>query len=165
MRYTLKERIFSLRESYYIQDESGRNAFEVQGRLISIRDSLALHDLNTGEEIKIQEKMLSLRPVYTIQRPNQPDVSVRQDFINFLREGFTIDLPGNQTDLRIQGDILDMSYTIRRAGETVAQTSKKWISLRDSYVVDVAAGEDPALIIACAIIVDRIAHEGEEGRS
>jgi uncharacterized protein YxjI len=165
MRYTLKERIFSLRESYYIQDETGQNAFEVRGRLISLRDSLTLHDLKSGEEIKIQEKMLSLRPVYTIQRPNLPDVSVRKDFINFLREGFTIDLPGNQTDLRIQGDILDLSYTITRDGTTVAQASKKWISLRDSYVVDVATGEDPVLIIACAIIVDRMAHEGEEGRS
>lgn len=165
MRYTLKERMFSLRESYHIQDESGRNAFEVRGRLLSLRDSLTLYDLNSGEEIKIQEKLLSLRPVYTIQRPNLPDVSVRKDFINFLREGFTIDLPGNQTDLRIQGNILDLSYTISRNGETVAQASKKWISLRDSYVVDVAGGEDPVLIIACAIIVDRIAHEGEEGRS
>ena len=165
MRYTLKERIFSLRESYYIQDETGQNAFEVCGRLISLRDSLTLHDLKSGEEIKIQEKMLSLRPVYTIERPNLPDVSVRKDFINILRDGFTIDLPGNQTDLRISGDILDMSYTISRDGTTVAQASKKWISLRDSYVVDVAAGEDPVLIIACAIIVDRMAHEGEEGRS
>lgn len=165
MRYTLKERIFSLRESYYIQDETGRNAFEVRGRLLSLRDSLVLHDLNTGEEINIQEKMLSLRPVYNIQRPNQPDVAVRKDFINFLREGFTIDLPGNQQDLRIQGDILDLSYTITRGNELVAQSSKKWISLRDSYVIDIASGEDPVLIIACAIIVDRIAHEGEEGRS
>jgi len=165
MRYTLKERIFSLRESYYIQDENGQNAFEVRGRLLSLRDSLTLHDLASGETVKIQEKMLSLRPVYTIDRPNLPDVSVRKDFINLLRDGFTIDLPGDQADLRIQGNILDMSYTISREGTTVAEASKKWISLRDSYVVDVAAGEDPVLIIACAIIVDRIAHEDEEGRS
>jgi uncharacterized protein YxjI len=165
MRYTLKERIFSLRESYYIQDETGQNAFEVRGKLLSLRDALTLHDLKTGETVNIHEKMLSLRPVYMIERPNQPDVAVRKDFINFLREGFTIDLPGNQTDLRIQGNILDMNYTITRDGATVAQSSKKWISLRDSYVVDIAAGEDPVLIIACALILDRMAHEGEEGRS
>ncbi len=165
MRYTLKERMFSLRERYVIQDEHGQDAFAVQGRLLSLRDSLTLRDLTTGEEIEIQEKMLALRPVYNIRRPNQPNVQVRKDFVNLLRDGFTIDLPGDQPDLRIQGDILDMSYTISRAGTTVAQTSKKWISLRDSYVVDIAAGEDPALIIACALIVDRIAHEGDEGRS
>lgn len=165
MRYTLKERIFSLRESYYIQDETGQNAFEVRGKLLSLRDALTLHDLKSGEAVNIHEKMLSLRPVYMIERPNQPDVAVRKDFINFLREGFTIDLPGNQTDLRIQGDILDLNYTITRDDTTVAQASKKWISLRDSYVVDVAPGEDPVLIIACALIIDRMAHEGEEGRS
>jgi uncharacterized protein YxjI len=165
MRYTLKERIFSLRESYYIQDETGQNAFEVRGRLLSLRDALTLYDLKTGEEISIHEKMLSLRPVYMIERPNQPAVAVRKDFINILRDGFTIDLPGNQTDLRIQGDLLDLSYTITREGTTVAQSSKQWISLRDSYIVDVAPGEDPVLILACALIIDRMAHEGEEGRS
>jgi uncharacterized protein YxjI len=165
MRYTLKERIFSLRESYYIQDETGQNAFEVRGRLLSLRDALTLYDLKTGEAISIHEKMLSLRPVYMIERPNQPDVAVRKDFINILRDGFTIDLPGKQTDLRIQGDLLDLSYTITREGTTVAQSSKQWISLRDSYIVDVAPGEDPVLILACALIIDRMAHEGEEGRS
>jgi len=89
--------------------------------------AMTLHDLKTGEEISIHEKMLSLGPVYTIERPNQPDVAVRKDFINILRDGFTIDLPGNQTDLRIQGDILDLSYTITRDGTTVAQSSKNRI--------------------------------------
>ena len=161
MRYTLKERIFSLRDSYYIQDENGENGFEVQGKLITLHNTLVLRDLKTGEESKIWEKRLSLRSTYVIERPNQPDVSVRKDLINILREGFTIDMPGNAPDLRIQGDILDKNYTITRDGDIVAQASKKWLSLRDSYTVDVAPGEDPVLIIACAIIIDRMAHEDE----
>ena len=161
MRYTLKERIFSLRDSYYIQDENGENGFEVQGKLITLHNTLILRNLKTDEESKIWEKRLSLRSTYVIERPNQPDVSVRKDLINILREGFTIDMPGNVPDLRIQGDILDKNYTITRDGETVAQASKKWISLRDSYAIDVAASEDPVLIIACAIIIDRLAHEDE----
>lgn len=159
MRYTLKERIFSLRDSYYIQDESGENVFEVQGKLITLHNTLILRNLKTDEESKIWEKRLALRSTYVIERPNQPDVSVRKDFINILRDGFTIDMPGNAPDLRIQGDILDKNYTITRDGETVAQASKRWISLRDSYAIDVAASEDPVLIIACAIIIDRLAHE------
>ena len=129
MRYTLKERIFSLRDSYYIQDENGENGFEVQGKLITLHNTLILRNLKTDEESKIWEKRLSLRSTYVIERPNQPDVSVRKDLINILREGFTIDMPGNVPDLRIQGDILDKNYTITRDGETVAQASKKWISL------------------------------------
>jgi len=161
MRFTLKERVFSLRESYYIRDDQGNNVFEVNGRLISLRDKLTLNDLQGNTLATITEKMLSLRPVYTIARPGAPDAKVKKDFINIMREGFSVDMDGGLPDLRIQGDILDHNYTMKRDDTIVAQVSKKWISLRDSYIVDVADGEDALLLVACAIVVDRIAHEEE----
>ncbi len=162
MRFILKERIFSLRESYYIRDEDGHELFEVTGRLISLRDKLTLSDRQDNTLATITQKLLTLRPVYTISRNGQPDAKVKKDFINILREGFSVDMEGDLPDLRIQGDIFEHSYTITRDGVTVAQAAKKWISLRDSYVVDVAAEEDIVLMLACAIVVDRITHEEEE---
>jgi len=79
-----------------------------------------------------------------------------------LREGFSVDMAGGLPDLRIQGDIFEHSYSILRQGVPVAEVAKKWVSLRDSYVVDVAEGEDPVLLLACAIVVDRITHEEED---
>ncbi|MEZ4869169.1 MAG: LURP-one-related family protein [Caldilineaceae bacterium] len=162
MRFILNERIFSLRDSYYIRNEQGDNTYEVTGRLISLRDKLALRDLKGYTLATITEKMLSLRPVYTIERSGQPQAKVKKDFINVLREGFSVDMEDGLPDLRIQGDILDHNYTISREGVNIAQISKKWISLRDSYAIDVAEGEDPVLLIACAIVVDRIAHDDEK---
>ena len=162
MRFILKERIFSLRESYYIRDEDGHELFEVTGHLISLRDKLTLSDRQGNTLATITQKLLTLRPVYTISRDGQPDAKVKKDFINILREGFSVDMEGGLPDLRIQGDIFEHNYTITRDGVTVAQASKKWISLRDSYVVDVAAEEDIVLMLACAIVVDRITHEDED---
>jgi uncharacterized protein YxjI len=162
MRFILKERIFSLRESYYIRDEDGNELFEVTGRLLSLRDKLTLSDRQGNTLATITQKLLALRPVYTISRNGQPDAKVKKDFINILREGFSVDMEGDLPDLRIQGDIFEHSYTISRDGVTVAQASKKWISLRDSYVVDIAAEEDIVLLLACAIVVDRITHEDED---
>lgn len=162
MRYVLKERLFSLRDSYYIRTESGENAFEVTGRLVSLRDKLTLRDLNGDDLATMTKKLLALRPVYTISRPGLPDAKVKKDFINIMREGFSVDMEGGLPDLRIQGDILDHNYNISRDGAPVAQVSKKWISLRDSYTVDVAEGEDAVLLLACAIVVDRIAHGDED---
>ncbi len=162
MRFILKERIFSIRESYYIRDEDGNELFEVTGRLFSLRDKLTLSDRQGNLLATITQKLLTLRPVYTISRNGQPDAKVKKDFINILREGFSVDMEGDLPDLRIQGDIFEHNYTIARDGVTVAQAAKKWISLRDSYVVDVAAEEDTVLMLACAIVVDRIAHEDEE---
>ncbi len=73
MRFVLKERIFSLRESYYIRDEQGQNRLEVTGHLISIRDRLTLHDLHGNAVATITKQLIALRPTYTIARPGQPD--------------------------------------------------------------------------------------------
>lgn len=161
MRFILKERIFSLRESYYIRTEQDENYLEVTGRLISLRDKLTLRDAQGDVAATLTKHLIALRPTYTIARPGQPDATVKKDFINILREGFSVDMAGGLPDLRIQGNIFEHNYTITRQGETVAQVAKKWVSLRDSYVVDVAEGEDAVLLLACAIVVDRITHEEE----
>lgn len=162
MRFIVKERIFSLRESYYIRNEQGDDLFEVSGRLIGLRDKLTLRDLHGNGVATITKHLIALRPTYTIERPGQPDATVKKDFINLLREGFSVEIAGGLPDLRIEGDILDHNYTIIRQGETVAQVAKKWVSLRDSYMVDIAPGEDALLLLACAIVVDRISHEDED---
>ncbi|MCB0089790.1 MAG: LURP-one-related family protein [Caldilineaceae bacterium] len=162
MRYVLKERLFSLRDSYYIRGENGEDAFEVTGHLVSLRDKLSLRDLNGNDLATMTKKLLALRPIYTISRPDLPDAKVKKDFINIMREGFSVDMEGGLPDLRIQGDILDHNYNITRDGALVAQVSKKWVSLRDSYTVDVGTGEDAVLLLACAIVVDRIVHGGED---
>ncbi|MFL6291089.1 MAG: LURP-one-related/scramblase family protein, partial [Thermoanaerobaculia bacterium] len=64
--------------------------------------------------------------------------------------------------LEAQGDFLDHEYTFTRGGEPVAQVSKRWLSIRDSYAIDVAAGEDDVLLLACAVVVDMACHK-EEG--
>lgn len=163
MRFILKERIFSLRDSYFIRSEAGETVFEVTGRFIGLRDKLILRNQQGELVATVGRKLLALRPVYTIQRAGQPDVKVKKDFINLLRQGFTVDIEGDPSDLRIQGDILNHNYSIQRDGTPVAEVSKKWIALRDSYVIDITEGEDIVLLIATAIVVERIAHNDKQG--
>ena len=43
----------------------------------------------------------------------------------------------------------------------MGRISRQWFRIRDTYGVEVAPGEDDALIIAIAVSIDRI-HEDEE---
>src|SRR5215207_9485932 len=61
------------------------------------------------------------------------------------------------------GDLLDHEFTIRRGDRTVATISKRWLSLRDTYAVEIAAGENELLILACALALDLA--EDEERRN
>jgi uncharacterized protein YxjI len=79
-----------------------------------------------------------------------------------FRDKFKVDMKDGSPDLEIVGNILDHEYSLRRGGREVAHVSKKWISIGDSYGVQVDEGEDDVLILACAVIVDLISHEPED---
>jgi uncharacterized protein YxjI len=61
-------------------------------------------------------------------------------------------------DLRVQGNIVDHEYTIEQDGATVAEVSKRWFRVRDTYGVEVAPGENDVLILAITAVVDNMAH-------
>jgi uncharacterized protein YxjI len=57
-------------------------------------------------------------------------------------------------DMEIEGDLFSHEFTIQRGGETVATVSKRWLSLTDTYAVEVAPGEDEVLILASVLALD-----------
>ena len=61
-------------------------------------------------------------------------------------------------DLEVQGNILDHEYTIGEGRDKVAEVSKKWFRLRDTYGVEIDAGQDDALILAVTVCIDQMAH-------
>ena len=54
----------------------------------------------------------------------------------------------------MDGDIFSHEYVIRRGDQTVATVSKRWISLTETYGVDVAPGQNDVLILATVLALD-----------
>jgi uncharacterized protein YxjI len=167
MRYRMREHFFSFGDDFSIQDESGRDVYYVDGKVFALGDKLSFQDMKGNELAFIREKLISLRKTYVIQRAAPPlgpggSATVRKDLFTLLRASFTIDVPG-PGDLEAQGSFLDHDYTFERGGRTVASVSKKWFSIRDTYGVDIADGEDDVLILASAIVIDLLAHPDRKG--
>jgi uncharacterized protein YxjI len=57
---------------------------------------------------------------------------------------------------------MDHDYTFTRGNKTAAQVSKRWFSLRDTYGVHVADGEDAVLILASTVVIDMVCHADKE---
>jgi len=51
-----------------------------------------------------------------------------------------------------------MEYTFSRAGETIAEVSKRWFSFTDTYGVDISEGQDDVLILASTVVIDMVCH-------
>lgn len=158
MRYVLKQKFLSWGDDYHVRDESGAEAFFVDGKVFTIRNTLIFKDVQGAELATIQKKILSWGPTYEIYRAGQLVAVVKKHLFTLFRCKFTVDVPGPD-DLEAQGNFFDYEYSFSRGGREVAQVSKRWFSWTDTYGVDVAAGEDPVLIVASAVVIDQICHE------
>jgi uncharacterized protein YxjI len=112
-----------------------------------------LRDPAGREVAQVHRKLVAMRPTYQISAGGQEVAEVRKHFFTPFRDRFTIDIPGPD-DLEMMGDLFDHEYTICRGDQTVATISKRWFSVRDTYAVDVAPGQDDLLILASVLALD-----------
>jgi uncharacterized protein YxjI len=163
MRYLIRERFFRLGEDSQVTDEHGRPVLEVDGKVLSLHDRLVLRDPQGTEVAQVHRKLVALRPTYEVTVAGQEVAEVRKHLFTPFRDRFTIDVPGPD-DLEMTGDLFDHEYDIRRGDQTVATVSKRWFSMRDTYAVDVAPGQDDMLILASVLALD-LAEDRERDRS
>ena len=155
-RYQMREKLLSIGDDYWIEDEQGRRAFKVDGKAVRIRDTFVLRDAGGGEVAKIQERMLRVRDSMEIERDGG-NATVRKALVG-LRDRFKIDVDGGP-DLSAHGNLLDHEYEIERDGDTVATVSKKWFRVRDTYGVEIEPGQDDALVLAITVCIDAMTHD------
>ena len=153
MRYIIKERFFRLGEDSDILDESARPVFHADGKVLTLRDRLVINDLSGREVASVHRRLLAFRPTYEIGVRGREAAQVRKHLFTPFRDSFTIDVPGPD-DLEMTGNLLDHDFTIRRGDRVVATVSKAWLTMRDTYGVEIAPGEDDLLILASVLALD-----------
>ena len=153
MRYIIQERFVRLGEDSDILDESGRSVFHVDGKVFTLRDRLAIEDLSGREVASVHRRLLAFRPTYEISVNGRQAAQVRKHLFTPFRDSYTIDVPGPD-DLEMNGSLLDHDFTIRRGDQVAATVSKAWLTLRDTYGVEIAPGEDDLLILASVLALD-----------
>ena len=159
--YFIRERVLGLGEDSDITDQSGRPVFRVDGKALSLRSRLAVQDSEGREVAQVHRRLAALRPTYKISRNGVEIAEVRKRSSLFGAR-FSIDVPGDE-DLTVAGDFTSHEFTVQRKEQVVARVSKSWLSVRDSYAVDVAPGEDAVLILASVLAMD-LAMEMEHQR-
>ena len=75
-----------------------------------------------------------------------------------IRDRYSIDVEGGG-DLSAKGNIVDHGYEMERDGDKVAEVSKRWLRVRDAYGIEVAPGEDDALILALTVCIDQMGRD------
>ena len=155
-RYRMRQRLISIGDDYWIEDEQGDRAFRVDGKALRVRKTLVLEDAAGNEVAKLQERKLSVRDKMEIERDGRSVASVKKALVG-IRDRFSIEVE-NGPDMNAKGNLVDHEYEIERDGDTVATVSKRWFAVRDSYGVEIAPGEDDGLVLAITVCIDSMSH-------
>ncbi len=157
-KYQMREKAFAIGDDYWIETDGGEKVFKVNGKAFRVRDTLVLETPGGEELFKIQEKKLSVRDKMEIERGGRTVATVKKALISPLRDRFSIDVEGGE-DMEAKGNIVDHEYKIERDGDKVAEVSKKWFRVRDTYGIEIAPDQDDALILAVTVCIDQMSHD------
>lgn len=83
---------------------------------------------------------------------------IKKALITPLRDRFKVEVT-NGPEMDVQGNILAHEYNIESGREKVAEVSKKWFPIRDTYGVEVTPGQDATLILAITVALDQMVHD------
>jgi uncharacterized protein YxjI len=154
-RYRMREKLFAIGEDFWIESADGNRAFKVDGKALRVRDTFILKD-SAGEDLfKAQAKMLRVRDTMEIEAGGDTVATIKKALVTPLRDRLSIEL-ADGPELKAKGNIVDHEYRIERDGDTVAEISKRWFRVRDTYGIEIAPGEDDALILAVTACIDEM---------
>jgi uncharacterized protein YxjI len=157
-KYRMREKVFSIGDDFWIENEAGERTFKVDGKALRLRDTLILQDLSGRELYKVQEKALRVRDTMEIERNGDTVATVKKALVHLVRDRFSVEVDGGE-DLEAKGNIVDHEYKVERDGDHVAEVSKRWFRVRDTYGIEVAPDEDAALILAVVVCIDQMSHD------
>ena len=154
-KYRMREKLFAIGDDYWVEDEEGERVFKVDGKAMRIRQTFILEDPSGAELFKIQEKELRIRDTMEIERGGETVATVKKALITPLRDRFSVEVEGGE-DMEAKGNIVDHEYKIERGGDQVAEVSKRWFRIRDTYGIEIAPGQEDALILAVTVCIDQM---------
>jgi uncharacterized protein YxjI len=159
-RYRMRQKLVSFGDDYWIENGLGQRAFFVDGKALRVRNHLIFKDLQGNELATIQEKVMHIKDTYSIYRDGNELATVKKALIAPLRHRFEVHVSDSK-NMEAKGNILDHEYEIHEGRDRVAEVSKKWFRVADTYGVDIAPGADDVLILAITVVVDMMTDEGK----
>jgi uncharacterized protein YxjI len=155
-RYRMKEKLLAIGDDFWIEDDDGHRAYKVNGKALRLRSTFILESPSGEELLTLREKKLHIRDTMRLERDGETVATIHKALVSPLRHRFTIELAGGG-ELSAKGNIVDHEYEVERDGHKIAEVSKRWFRVRDTYGIEVAPGENDALILAAAVCIDSMA--------
>jgi uncharacterized protein YxjI len=153
-RFQMREKLASIGDDSWIEDEQGERLYKVDGKAMRVRETFVLEDRAGNEVARIQERKLTVRDTMKVERDDRTLATVHKALVG-IRDRFSIDVEDGE-DLHAKGNFVDHEYEIERDGDVIATISKRWFRVRETYGIEIREGEDVPLMLALTVALDEM---------
>lgn len=157
--FCMREKVFDIGNDFWVEDSDGEKVYKVDGKAVRFRETFVLEDASGKELATIKEKKLAIRDTMTIEIGGR-EAKVHKRLLG-IRDRYVVDFEDGE-DYTAKGNFLDHEYEIERDGDQVAEVSRKWFRVRDTYGVEVAGEQNVPLLLAITVCIDALSRRGGE---
>jgi uncharacterized protein YxjI len=153
-----------MRDTYGIKDRNGNLLAYVKKKMVSLGPNFWFESPDGTRLGEVKGKVVAVRPTFEIyDTQGQLVAVVKKKVLKLLGSEWWLENASGQEVARIKGNITVHDFTIQSpAGAALAQIHKKWVSVRDSYGVEILSSDlDPYTILAYAIAMDHVEYKSK----
>jgi uncharacterized protein YxjI len=163
--YIIEQKIAALRDTFGIKDRDGNLLAYVRKRLVSWGPQFFFETTDGTRLGEMRGKVLTVRPTFEIYDQQGLVAVVKKKVLKLLGSEWWLENSSGTEIGRIKGNITEHEFSIQSpTGGLVAQIHKKWVSIRDSYGVEIQSPEiEPYIILAYVIAMDHTQFKFNKG--
>lgn len=148
MRLYINEKLLSLHNKYYINDENNNNILEITSKFISIGDKTWIKDLSGNELAYIEQEIFHLMPKYNIYINNELAYSISKKF-QLFKNDYVL-----SNNYKVEGDFLSHSFCVYNdKEEKIGEISRKYFSIGDKYIIDIIDEKEYLLVLSIIVAI------------
>ena len=153
-RYQMKSKFGAGRDYHVIDPATEEEKFFVDGHL-GTRPKAEVQDMAGKDIYLVRGNLMGIPKHITISDPDGHEVAVlKAKMFSPIKTRMTLETTSGEP-WALEGEFLEKNYTITSGEQTIVRITQKWVTVRDSFTLDVADGVDPALALAVMWTVDR----------
>ncbi|MBQ0064258.1 MAG: LURP-one-related family protein [Firmicutes bacterium] len=156
MKFHIREKVFSWRDTFHIYNEHHEMQYYVKGEFIHIGRKLHVYDPDDHQVSYIHEHVLAFFPTHEFNIDHKSYKVVKR--ISFFRPKYKVKGLGWE----VEGDILKHNFTIRKGREVIARITDEWLTWGHTYAIDVKKEENAIYALSVVLILDGMKHKEEE---
>jgi uncharacterized protein YxjI len=112
-------------------------------------------DAAGNQQYEINKSLAHVHQTFEVKKGDEVVATIQKALVNLFGDHFTVTL-ANEDELVVKGDWIAREFHISRAGSDLIFASRRLLSIRDSYGVQIAPDFEVPLALAIVVALEQI---------